>query len=257
VRLLSFDTSSQALSVAVLDNGLVLAEANLESESALKSDRQQSVSLLLPTIDNLVRQAGLDKKDLQAIVAGLGPGGFTGVRVAVVTGRTLAQALKLPLVGINSLEVSSFGAPSRACDGGAVIKEASKTHFFVAQYRRVDFDGELYDLEPVRKPVYITAEQLEIECREQPSLLWYAEEPAAARLGQWSEELQKRVRTIAPVNNIALCQAKIANVRLSLKALAGEDLLQSFPYQPVQPLYLRGASVTLKKGDVIERVEAH
>jgi len=237
--------------VAILENGQILASANIEGDATAKADRQESVSLLLPTIDSLTRQAGLKKQDLQAVVVGIGPGGFTGVRVAVVTGRTLAQALKLPLVGINSLEVASYLEPSH--EGAGVIKEASKTHCFLARYERQSFQGDFYDLQALRAPCYMTIEDLKLELHQDEASYWWADSPSAGRL----EEFSSRVKEASPVNNVAVCQAKIAHVRLSLKVVEGANLLETFPYRLVQPLYLRGASVTLKKGDVIERVETH
>ncbi|HNG77150.1 MAG TPA: hypothetical protein PLY72_21950, partial [Candidatus Obscuribacter sp.] len=54
-----------------------------------------------------------------------------------------------------------------------------------------------------------------------------------------------------PVKNMALTQSKLALLRLSLSSA------QAHPYLKVEPLYLRGASITLKKGDGVERVESH
>ncbi len=249
--LLSFDTSSSGLSVAIVDGGLVLAEDNIEGGSGGKNDRQESVSLLVPTIDKLTRQLGLQKREFKAVVVGIGPGGFTGVRVAVVTGRTLAQALNLPLVGINSLETASFLGPSAA--GAGVVKLASKTHCFIARYQRQPWEGELYQLQALRAPAYMPFEDFEQELRGQPTALWQAEPQLLGRFQAFAD----RLSPLQPVNNVAAIQAKIAHVRLSLKAAEGEDLLLNFPYRQVQPLYLRGASVTLKKGDVIERVETY
>ena len=166
MRLLSFDTSSRGLSVAIVEDGRVLAQ--LDSEAAgpqVKADRQEAVSLLMPTIDQLTRDLQLKKSEFDAVVVGIGPGGFTGVRVGVVTARTLGQALRLPVLGVNSLEVMAYeilagmlaagpealGGPEAlagpaqtgfAVTGLAlyepvctVIKEASKTHCFSATYQ--------------------------------------------------------------------------------------------------------------------------
>ena len=257
--LLSFDTSGPGLSVSISRGGEVLAQSDHDSDGPEKADRpkadrQESVSMLMPTIDTLVRQAGLAKKELQAIAVGVGPGGFTGVRVAVVTGRTLAQALKLPLVPVNSLEVMSYDLPS--AEAGGVIKEASKSHCFVARYEAVAGAHDLHDLHNLRTvqaPTYLTTEALSSVFEKEPETIWYLEERLLDRFPQYAQ----RLRPLPSVNNIAVSQAKIAHVRLSLKADEGQDLLAAFPYQTVQPLYLRGASVTLKKGDVIERVETH
>ena len=190
---------------------------------------------------------------MRAVVVGIGPGGFTGVRVAVVTGRTLAQALNLPLVGVNSLETASYIEPSAA--GAGVVKSASKTHCFIARYQRLPWPGgdDLYQLLALRAPAYISFESFEQELEQDKKVLWQVEPSILSRFQQFSG----RVSPLTAVNNVAAIQAKIAHVRLSLKAAEGEELLLSFPYRQVQPLYLRGASVTLKKGNVIERVETH
>jgi len=261
--LLSFDTSGRGLSVCVSDDGQILAQSEHGTDAASsqdradRADRQESVSLLMPTIDRLVRESGLKKSDLNGIVVGVGPGGFTGVRVAVVTGRTLAQALKLPLVGINSLEIMSYGEPSENFDAPCgVIKEASKSHCFVARYARV-FEGcgnGFYDLRALSAPAYVTTEVLASRLAQESDIHWYAE---GSLLSRFPDLGLDRLKELASVNNVAVRQAKIAHVRLSLKEAGGLDPLEAFPYQSVQPLYLRGASVTLKKGDVIERVETH
>src|SRR5690606_3486786 len=59
---------------------------------------------LIEVIDAALAQAGLGYRDLDAIAVSVGPGSFTGVRVGVATARGLALALKLPAVGISTLE---------------------------------------------------------------------------------------------------------------------------------------------------------
>jgi len=118
---------------------------------------------------------------------------------------------------------------------------------------RYYFLAPTHDLVALKAPSYLTTEALVSIFEQEPETIWYMEEALRSRFPQYAD----RLRTLPSVNNIAVCQAKIAHVRLSLKAGEGQDLLAAFPYQAVQPLYLRGASVTLKKGDVIERVETH
>ncbi|MBU6452302.1 MAG: tRNA (adenosine(37)-N6)-threonylcarbamoyltransferase complex dimerization subunit type 1 TsaB [Cyanobacteria bacterium REEB67] len=299
MRLLSFDTSSRGLSVAILENGQILAEANFEGQAGdrPKADRQEAVSLLLPTIDELTVKLGFRKTDYSAIVVGVGPGGFTGVRVAVVTARTLGQALELPVVGINSLEVAAFnifeGRPAAGTICG-VIKEASKTNLFFAAFQKGPSltalelsSGQVAaqnssDIGTVLAPAYLPDEEFFASQASWPPsapITWYAEPQLLERLDrlgplQPSEHLASSNDTpaeaaptfqmLTPVNNVAVVQAKIAFIRLSLRQSAfnrGEaasgPLLLQYPYRLVQPLYLRGASVTLKKGDVIERVETY
>lgn len=258
MRLLSFDTSAREITAALLVGGQVLAferivfEADVEVKgSGKKVSRQESVSLLLPTIDRLLRENNIAKGELDGLAVGIGPGGFTGIRVAVTTARTMAQALERPLLGINSLEVASYGEPSEKNAG--VIKHASASHCYMAIYKRVFSDSSKsgaaaeFDLSAVLEPSYVKYE--EIGSRLTLAPCWYAEQAVLKKLEGAGENLCE----LPAVTNVAAIQAKLAYLRLSLKG-ANQG---SFPFRQVEPLYLRGASVTLKKGDAVERIESN
>lgn len=70
---------------------------------------------LMPLLTELLGEAGAGWRDLQAIGVGIGPGNFTGVRIAVAAARGLALALGIPAVGVSALEALAFGA-----EGGRV-----------------------------------------------------------------------------------------------------------------------------------------
>ena len=97
MKILAFDTSSTALSVALLE------DEKLVAESTVTVKKNHSISLM-PTIDFLVAQAGWQPADLERIVVAQGPGSYTGLRVAVATAKTLAYALDIDLVGVSSLQ---------------------------------------------------------------------------------------------------------------------------------------------------------
>ena len=64
---------------------------------------------LAPMIEQALRQAGASPTDLTGIAVGVGPGPFTGLRVGMVTARTLGYVLDIPVTGVCSLDSS----PSR------------------------------------------------------------------------------------------------------------------------------------------------
>lgn len=99
-RILALDTSSAAQAVAVLDEADVLIESNNLAE------RNHSVNLL-PEIERVLRESDTKKRELKGIAVGVGPGSYTGVRIAVTTAKTLAWALKLPVVAVSSLEAQA------------------------------------------------------------------------------------------------------------------------------------------------------
>lgn len=97
MKILALDSSNQALSVALVEDGRLLAEMLL----AIK--KNHSISLM-PVVDFLVAQVGWTPKDLERIVVAQGPGSYTGLRVAVATAKTLAYTLQIDLIGVSSLQ---------------------------------------------------------------------------------------------------------------------------------------------------------
>lgn len=101
-RTLAFDTSSRAISVALLQSDEVLAEITHSPESAGSS------RLLIPSIERLLAECGWRLSDLQSLVLPLGPGSFSGLRMGWVTAKTLAYSEKLAIRGVNTLQVLAF-----------------------------------------------------------------------------------------------------------------------------------------------------
>ncbi|UDI77873.1 tRNA (adenosine(37)-N6)-threonylcarbamoyltransferase complex dimerization subunit type 1 TsaB [Staphylococcus taiwanensis] len=97
MNLLLIDTSNQPMSIALMNDDVVLTEETTEN----KKDHS---SQLMPAIKRLFEQTAIDKRDLNSIVVAKGPGSYTGVRIGVTTAKTLAYALKTDLYGVSSLE---------------------------------------------------------------------------------------------------------------------------------------------------------
>ncbi|KXT75559.1 tRNA (adenosine(37)-N6)-threonylcarbamoyltransferase complex dimerization subunit type 1 TsaB [Streptococcus sp. DD12] len=93
---LALDTSNQSLSVALLDGEKLLGQV-------LVTIKKNHSITLMPTIDYLVRTCDVSKSAIERIIVAQGPGSYTGLRIAVVTAKTLAMALNCDLVGVSSL----------------------------------------------------------------------------------------------------------------------------------------------------------
>jgi tRNA threonylcarbamoyladenosine biosynthesis protein TsaB len=91
--LLAFDTATPAVTVAVADGVAVLAQR-------AHVDARRHGELLAPTIAATLAEAGVDRRALTAIAVGVGPGPFTGLRVGLVTARTLGAVLGIPVLGV-------------------------------------------------------------------------------------------------------------------------------------------------------------
>jgi tRNA threonylcarbamoyl adenosine modification protein YeaZ len=133
--LLAFDTATPAVTVALPDGVRVVA-------SWAKVDARRHGELLAPGITAVLDEAWVPRLDVTAVAVGVGPGPFTGLRVGVVTARTLALALDIPAYGVCSLDVLA----AQAVDEGAVGRP-----FLVAtDARRKEVYWAAYDQDGVR-----------------------------------------------------------------------------------------------------------
>ncbi len=100
--ILAFDTSAAHCAAALLHGDRVLAE---RSEEMGKGQAER----LVPMLEEMLRDADRQWRDLTAIGVGTGPGNFTGVRIAVATARGLALGLSVPAIGVSALEAQAEG----------------------------------------------------------------------------------------------------------------------------------------------------
>jgi tRNA threonylcarbamoyladenosine biosynthesis protein TsaB len=102
MRLLALDTSTATASVAVVDDGCVLAEVHRRLATG-------HAAHLLGLIEQALSLAGLKLDELDALAIGRGPGSFTGLRAGFATVRGLELATGLPLWGVGSLQALASG----------------------------------------------------------------------------------------------------------------------------------------------------
>ena len=80
-------------------------------DGELLGERATTAKAVLAAADELVRDAGLEPRDLDALVVGTGPGSFTSIRIGLATARGLALALDLPVAGVSTLDAFAGGTP--------------------------------------------------------------------------------------------------------------------------------------------------
>ncbi|WP_373533504.1 tRNA (adenosine(37)-N6)-threonylcarbamoyltransferase complex dimerization subunit type 1 TsaB [Vampirovibrio sp.] len=103
--ILHLDTTTARLHLALSRNGEVLVEVC----QPCQSHRYHS-AVIVPAIQALLQQADLTPQCLTALAVNLGPGSFTGIRTGIITARTLAQFLKIPVYTFNAFELLAFEA---------------------------------------------------------------------------------------------------------------------------------------------------
>lgn len=102
MRILALETSAKSVSVAVTENGTLLAQAY--------QDRGLTHSVtLMPLLDGMLKTAGLTLDDMDIIAVAQGPGSFTGIRIGVSAAKGLAWAKALPCCGVSTLEAMAYG----------------------------------------------------------------------------------------------------------------------------------------------------
>jgi tRNA threonylcarbamoyladenosine biosynthesis protein TsaB len=125
VLVLALDTATPTL-VAGLARWTAGGDAEVLAEHAVASGNRHA-ELLTPAVRAVLDEAGVAMGDVGALVAGLGPGPFTGLRVGVVTATTLADARGLPAVGVCSLDAVGSGART-------VVTDARRKEVYWATY---------------------------------------------------------------------------------------------------------------------------
>jgi len=125
--LLTIQTASPAGSLAVSDGEHLLAELNLEV-------RKTATEWLLPSVEDLLAKAALDKSRLDAVAVVSGPGSFTGLRVGLASAKGIALAAGVPLIGVSSLQTLAMQAPFVQVPV-CVMMDARKQEVYSALYQ--------------------------------------------------------------------------------------------------------------------------
>ena len=101
MRILALDSSGLVASVAVLEEGTLLAEYTVN----YKKTHSQT---LLPMLDTIAQMIELDLESIDAIAVAAGPGSFTGLRIGSATAKGLGLALKKPLIPVPTVDALAF-----------------------------------------------------------------------------------------------------------------------------------------------------
>lgn len=204
------DSSTPAVTAALAE---VTADGVALRAQRRSVDARAHGELLAPQIDAVLAEAAARPRDLAAIVAGLGPGPFTGLRVGLVTAATMGQTLGIPTYGVCSLD----GLGLTATGTGRVLAatDARRREIYWAVYAP---DGQRLTGPAVDAPATVAE-------RARDLAVGIAVGEGAHRYG---DVLQLPLRA-EPLHPPAYALAELAAERIRARA----------PGEPLTPLYLR------------------
>lgn len=201
--ILAVDTATSAVQAALveLDGDELFLNAFRR-----RIDSRGHVERLAPFIDECLSDAGRSRSDVAAVVAGVGPGPFTGLRVGMVTAAAFADGLGIPVYGVCSLDGIGGNARGRAL----VATDARRKEIYWAVYRSGERQGEPQVGKPSELP------ELDVD---------YA-------IGEGASKYAEELPMPADAEPVYPDPVKLVE-------LAGPRLLAGAPTEQLTPLYLR------------------
>lgn len=142
------------MNVLALETSTLKAAIALRTADGRTIDRHPDPNLrhgrsLIPSLRDLLADAGLRPSELQLVAVGLGPGSFTGLRIGLTAAKTLAFACRCPLIGLDSFDVIARNAAPDAMEV-AVVADAQRGEWFAATFAREVAGAPLQRREPTR-----------------------------------------------------------------------------------------------------------
>ena len=130
--ILGIDTSTKICTCSIFDseNG-VIAETSL-------SVKKNHSNIVMPIIDNLFKISDLNINDIDKIAVAIGPGSFTGVRIALGIAKGLAMALNKPLIAVNELDILEAIADGNENEVIPLIDARKERVYYKYQNKYVD-----------------------------------------------------------------------------------------------------------------------
>lgn len=212
---LAIDTALNGVSVGIMaTNGHIVSRM-------VETAREQAI-ILAPLIKEVVEEAGCTFKDIDLIVCSKGPGSFTGLRIGLATARTMALALDVPVLGLNTLDIM------------AKHYDVEESLLVVLETKRQDFYARYYDSNytPLTEP--FACDALEVLKRASVDGFSVGGDCLNRFQGCVSQDL-RLLNNLTQPDPIMMCQVGL------------EALQAGVSHGVPQPLYLRGADVSQPK----------
>ncbi|AGF47036.1 metal-dependent protease, putative molecular chaperone [Candidatus Kinetoplastibacterium desouzaii TCC079E] len=163
-NLLAIESSLDECSISLIsfDNqGFV----KMSFSSEFDKDKLPS-EYLLPSIDNLLEKADIQKKELNIVAFGKGPGKFTGIRLACATSKAIGMSLNIPIIAVDSLFSMAIKAKKDLIEGNYIIiaaSDAKMNELYLSAYLVNSCLVEFHRFNQIlQSPILISAEDISL-----------------------------------------------------------------------------------------------
>lgn len=217
-RSIAIETATDVCSVALADEGRIVAEASLLMP-------RRHAERLVPLIDSLLDHAGWTMAELDFVAVSAGPGSYTGLRIGVSTAKGLCFARDVPLIAVSTLAAYAHQVAPFVSTGDLVISsfDARRSSVYGAAFK-IEADGRMAD---VVKPTAATAADFAGSLPATSGMTWLLGDGAALIAPHLTASHQRRLAYPPSASTVAA----IAHERWGRREIAD---VASF-----EPLYLR------------------
>lgn len=239
--ILGFETSTEASSLALLHNGKWYTRSNLTPK--------MHSELILPMLQSMLQEAKIDRSEVQAIATGIGPGSFTGVRLAVGLAQAFGFGLNIPIFPISTLSALAYSAvesPKKISVPNTLILsawDARMQGIYWGLYRTCSDLG----VQPLLSDRLSSPDEMNLgEFKNKPLLIVgsgldpYFEKMPADWIDNWQEKYEQRLNQNYPSAKEIVLLAHM-QIKAGASAVLPQELL---------PHYIRNNVAQVKKADI-------
>lgn len=122
MKLLSIDTSTMVSGCTISENGIIIGDYNVNQEKTHSES-------LVPIVQRLLNDLGIDLSDIDLYAIGLGPGSFTGLRIGMTVVKTFAQVFNKPVVAVSTLEALAHNINSEGIILSLLDARGGRTYY--------------------------------------------------------------------------------------------------------------------------------
>ena len=216
--ILGISTSTKQVGAAIGGHEGVLASAH-------SARGKRHAENLAPSIEFVCRQARVDLSEISVVAVDIGPGLFTGLRVGIAAAKAFAHSLRVPMIGISSLDLLAWPVRHTSREIVAVI-DARRGEVFYARYRPTPGG-----VQRLADPVVANPDDLRADLEATDSDYLVVGDGGL----RYSDELDDIIRVEFAEQHLAYPSAA-SLVQLAHARAIREDFVQ--PWQ-LEPLYLR------------------